>query len=172
MIAYENDLNNPAAGVQAHGPGAPFQIFAGSCAANEFCVESTLGFLTNRVFCISSHSFYLLAHNQVAGESTVGSSWVGIPPNNNNAYGVEAILTGVNPQQSVFASNLNLQAQASTTIHDIPAWRTVENGTSYCADCSSIGLEITPKSIQRFQLNVELPAGVTVGEMWLTSWIP
>ena len=171
MSAYENDLNNPTVGVQSPGLGAPFQIFTGSCAANEFCVESTVGFLTKRVFCISSHSFYLLAQNELTEESAASSSLVGLSPGRNNAYAVEAILTMMNPQTSLFTSSLSLQAQLSTIIHGTLVWRMVENGTSHCLDCSSIGLNVVSNSVQRFQLNVGLPANVTTGDVWLTSWI-
>ena len=170
MTAYENDLNNPAAGIQAHGPGAPFRVFAASCAPNEFCVESRVRFLTNRIFCISSHSFHVLARDEIATKSIVSSSRVGLSSDYDQSYAIEAILTSIHPQKSVFASNLNLQAQISTMVHDRPLWQALN--TSQCVNCSSIGLDVISSSIQRFQLDVDLPVGVTTGDVWLTSWIP
>ena len=87
-------------------------------------------------------------------------------------YSVEAIVTTLDAQQSLSTSNLEIQAQKSTLVHDAPLWQTLADGMNRCNSCGSVGLSVVPNGTQRFLLDVSLAAGITAGKIWFTAWQP
>ena len=87
-------------------------------------------------------------------------------------YAVEAVMTGTKTQESIFAKNLEIQAQKASFVHGGLLWMTVDDGLGRCSGCAGVGIGMVPNGTQRLLLNTGLAAGVTAGNIWLTAWKP
>ena len=89
----------------------------------------------------------------------------------NSLYSVEAVMTGTDSHQTLYASSIDIQAQKYNLVHDIPLWQTLEGGASQCSDCASVGIDRLPYGTQRISVNTTFPAGTTGGTLYLTSFL-
>ena len=171
------------AGYCSRSPHTEHAFFRGDCYATEFCVDTGRQFtFDDTAFCISTHDFTLFAGTAVKGKVGVGAGigQLGIPPTeasgSQKVYAVEALLTGMDGQKSVFAESVSVQAMRYGVVHGRPLWVPVngEDGTGQCSKCASVGVGKVPDGTGRFDVSMVLGAGTIATEvvLWLTSFKP
>ncbi|MCJ1238362.1 hypothetical protein MMC14_006351 [Varicellaria rhodocarpa] len=156
-----------------------YNIFAGQCNPDELCVDTFFpNGLHSTAFCITQADFipYIQVEYDKKVEATLAAELAELgfflSDDADTQYSVEAVVTSANTQESLSTSNLKIQAQKSTIVHDAPLWQTLAGGMNRCSGCGSVGLSVLPNGTQRFLLDVSLAAGVTAGKIWLTAWKP
>ena len=82
---------------------------------------------------------------------------------------MEAVLTGLNISESMFASSLRMSAQTSDTSNNVQTWRSQVGGTIVCTDCARIVIAPVPARTQRFVLSVVLDAAAAGGLLFLSQ---
>ena len=108
-------------------------------------------------------------------QKTISSGVVtaGFNPRSHNGDGmhvaVEAVLTDVDKQTSLFATSHVIQAQWYNATRGI--WRTVAQGSNDCLKCASLRLEPFPTTAQRVKVDVVLPESMPAGLLWLASYL-
>ena len=78
-------------------------------------------------------------------------------------------MTGLDNTISVYARSLQIQAQTVDTLHDTQTWRTLVNGSSECANCSSVAIQPVPAGTDRIKVNVILEGAAAAGLLYLAS---
>ena len=159
---------------------------------------STVTVLCRAAYCVSTQNFVAIARDEQDKEveggvgSTVTADFVG---QRGGARTVEAVVTGVQNETSLFAQSIEMQAQINDAIFHMDLWRTVSlfipilesswgdilmnfilmtyaqvvNGTSECSNCSSIALQPFPLKARRIKVHVVFPAAMTSGILYLAS---
>lgn len=141
-------------------------INEGRCANDEICVGSEeIGETTPvQAYCVSTDNFVRIGQGPSA--SSLAASFNPAVYNNSGSHlTVEAVITSLNKQSSVFAASVVMQAQAYDTV-----WRTVAGGSNDCLRCSSLTLAPFPLTAQRVKIDVELSEGNPAGLLWLASF--
>lgn len=158
---------------------SPMHYTQARCAANEICVGSEEGDGTTplQAHCVSTTDFVPIGPNPSSshGQQTVSSGVVtaGFDPSsravNGQQVAIEAVLTHVDKQTSLFATSHVIQAQWYNATRGI--WRTVAQGSNDCIECSSLRLEPFPSTAQRVKVSVVLPESMPAGLLWLASYL-
>ena len=141
-------------------------ISEGRCANDEICVgsEDIGGANPIQAYCVSTDNFVRIGRGPSA--SSLAASFNTAVYNNSGSHlTVEAVITSLNKQSSVFAASVVMQAQAYDTV-----WRTVAEGSIDCLRCSSLTLAPFPLTAQRVKIDVELSEGNPAGLLWLASF--
>lgn len=81
----------------------------------------------------------------------------------------EAVLTGQNMNESIFAESLRMSAQTLDMSNNVHHWRSQVGGTTGCRDCARILIAPVPERTQRIVMNIVLKAGAAGGLLFLSS---
>lgn len=150
----------------------------GNCARHEICIDGVEhphpapGELVETAYCVSAQNFVRIAQDQRAHltpSSTTNAVFTAQYHPGSGRHIVEAVMTGLDARQSVFASTLRIEAQSFIMASSGPVWRCLLGGLFECSNCSSMGFFPVPDGTQRIQVAVTLPAMVAGGLLYLAS---
>ena len=79
---------------------------------------------------------------------------------------VEALLTGLNNNTSVFAKSLEMKPQVQGLVSGEMQWSTLSAGASSCIDCASLDISEVPAGTQRILVHATLPTTVTAALLY------
>ncbi|KAL8813713.1 MAG: hypothetical protein Q9200_000050 [Gallowayella weberi] len=103
-------------------------------------------------------NFIRIVTDRVSHKTIPGT--IGTPFNapNGKKMAMEAVLTGQNTSESMFAASLRMSAQTSDTWNNVQSWRFQKDGTAVCTNCARILIAPVPAKTQRFVIHVVLDA--------------
>ncbi|KAL8685763.1 MAG: hypothetical protein Q9224_005684, partial [Gallowayella concinna] len=105
-----------------------------------------------------------VSHKTIPG--TIGTT-VKVPYGRKMA--MEAVLTGQNSSESMFATSLRMSAQTSDTVNNVQNWHSQQGGLAVCTNCARILIAPVPANTQRIVINVVLDAAAVGGLLFLSQ---
>lgn len=120
-------------------------------------------------YCVSADNFRKIAEDHLAHKTIPGTIGVKYSVPEGKSMAFEAVLTGQNMHESIFASSLRISAQTSDTSNNVQTWRSQAGGTAVCTDCARILIAPVPEKTQRIVMNIVLKAGAAGGLLFLSS---
>lgn len=124
---------------------------------------------TSNAYCAGVDNFVKIAQDQVSHETVPGRIGLKFSAPAGKTMALEAVLTGQNMSQSVFAASLHMSAQASDSSYNVQSWRSQVGGIATCTDCARILVAPVPVRTQRVVIDVVLKAGAAGGLLFLSS---
>ena len=124
---------------------------------------------TLKAYCVTAEHFVKIAVN--AQSHAVGPNTIGHKYNapDGKAMAVEAVLTGPDMTQSMFAARLEMRAQTSDSLSNVQAWRSQVGGVTACTDCARVLIAPVPQKTQRIVIKVILDGAALGGRLFLSS---
>ncbi|KAL8944982.1 MAG: hypothetical protein Q9211_000415 [Gyalolechia sp. 1 TL-2023] len=150
------------------------------CAPTEVCIQgipkqnppSPSGQWTPptlRAYCVGVDNFVKIAQSPVSYKTVPGMIGVKFTAPAGKTMAVEAVLTGQNMTETIFAASLRMSAQTSDSSNNVQTFRSQAGGTAQCTDCARILVAPVPTRTQRVIINIVLKAGATGGLLFLSS---
>ena len=136
-----------------------------NCQTDEICVD---GIGSEKAYCVSHQNFVRIQRDQSTQTTTPSEIEASFTPAAGTQYAVEALLTGPSSSISIFAANLDLEAQRLTMVNGAQVWRALDGGRSQCSNCASVNILNVPVGTQRIYMNVALQAPITSGLLYLS----
>ncbi|KAL9012833.1 MAG: hypothetical protein Q9173_002425 [Seirophora scorigena] len=122
-----------------------------------------------KAYCVATDSFQRIAQDAATHKTVPAAVDVKYSAPEGESVAVEAVLTGTNMSESLFAESLRMSAQTSDALHDVPTWRSQVGGTVVCADCARVLIAPVPPETERIVMQVVLKAGAGGGLLFLSS---
>ncbi|MCJ1229790.1 hypothetical protein MMC12_006460 [Toensbergia leucococca] len=159
----------------------PTVVVSEACTHAEICVDAaTNAERRQTALCISFEDFIKYAQTRlehssltdvthlsnIASTSTSFMS-ASIAP---SLYSVDAVMTGRDPHQTLWASSMKIEAQKFSMVHSQPLWQTIAGGAAQCEDCASVGIDAVPLGTQRLSVTTALQVGSSIGFLYLTTF--
>ena len=120
-------------------------------------------------YCVSTDNFVRLAPSVLDQEAGSKGTAVGVISAARSLHDAEVVMTGLDHQTSVVATRLNIEAQTSQLVHEMPVWRTLVGGKFQCENCASVVIAPVPTGTKRLYFNAQLPAGAKEALLYLVS---
>ncbi|KAL8673003.1 MAG: hypothetical protein Q9168_002564 [Polycauliona sp. 1 TL-2023] len=150
------------------------------CAEHEICVRGIPKYNpplpngqlvppTLKAYCVSTDHFVKLGTSRTSHKTIPGTIATSYKAPMGQTMAMEAILTGLNVSESIFASSLGMSAQTSDTSNNVQTWRSQVGGTAVCRECARILIAPVPAKTQRFVMNVVLEAAAAGGLLFLSQ---
>lgn len=150
------------------------------CAPTEVCIQgipkrnlpSPSGQWTPptlKAYCVGVESFIKIAQSRVSHKTVPGTIGVKFTAPAGKTVALEAVLTGQNMSESIFAASLRMSAQTSDSSYNVQTFRSQAGGTAVCTDCTRIVIAPVPARTQRVIINIVLKAGAAGGLLFLSS---
>ncbi|KAI4259683.1 MAG: hypothetical protein LQ352_000616 [Teloschistes flavicans] len=149
------------------------------CLPNEVCIQGIpkqnpslpSGQLvppTSRAYCVQADNFVRIAADQLSHTTRPSfvSTKFSVPADQKVA--VEAVLTGPDKTESIFAAKLEISAQTSDTSNNVQTWRSQVGGTTMCTQCARALIAPVPSKTQRIVVKAVLEATAVGGLLFLT----
>ncbi|KAL9585659.1 MAG: hypothetical protein Q9212_001396 [Teloschistes hypoglaucus] len=149
------------------------------CMPNEVCIQGIpkqnsllldgqFAPPTSKAYCVQADNFVRIAEDQLSHTTSPGivSKKFSVPADQKVA--VEAVLTGPEKTQSIFAAKLEISAQTSDTSNNVETWRSQVGGTSVCTHCARAWIAPVPSKTQRIVVKAVLEATAAGGLLFLT----
>ncbi|KAL8911004.1 MAG: hypothetical protein Q9172_007749 [Xanthocarpia lactea] len=155
-------------------------VYYRRCAAREICVRGIpkpnpplpTGQLrppTMKAYCVGTEHFVRIGVNRATHKTLPGTIATQYKAPEGKTMAMEAVLTGLNISESMFASSLRMSAQTSDISNNVQTWRSQVGGTIVCTDCARIVIAPVPARTQRFVLSVVLDAAAAGGLLFLSQ---
>ncbi|KAI4113018.1 MAG: hypothetical protein LQ345_005925 [Seirophora villosa] len=122
-----------------------------------------------KAYCVATDSFQRIAQDAATHKTVPPAVGVKYSAPEGQSMAVEAVLTGTNMSESLFARSLRMSAQTSDALHDVRTWRSQVGGTAACADCARVWIAPVPSGTERIVLQVVLKTGTVGGLLFLSS---
>ncbi|KAI4089056.1 MAG: hypothetical protein LQ344_005627 [Seirophora lacunosa] len=122
-----------------------------------------------KAYCVATDSFQRIAQDAATHKTVPPAVGVKYSAPEGQNVAVEAVLTGTNMSESLFARSLRMSAQTSDALHDVRTWRSQVGGTAACADCARVWIAPVPSGTERIVLQVVLKTGAVGGLLFLSS---
>ena len=150
------------------------------CAQTELCIQGIpkpnpslpngqLVPPTLKAYCVEKENFFRIAEDQKSQKTVPERIGAKFTAPKGKTMAVEAVMTGQNTSDSMFAASLRLSAQTSEISNNVQTWRSQVGGTAVCTDCARILIAPVPEKTQRLVIDIALKAGVTGGLLFLSS---
>ncbi|KAL8943538.1 MAG: hypothetical protein Q9216_000996 [Gyalolechia sp. 2 TL-2023] len=150
------------------------------CASTEVCIQgipkenppSPSGQQTPptlKAYCVALESFVKIAQSPVSHKTTPGRIGAKFTAPAGTTMAVEAVLTGQNMSESIFAASLRMSAQTSDSSNNVQTFRSQAGGTAVCTDCARVLIAPVPARTQRVIIDVVLKTGTAGGLLFLSS---
>ncbi|MCJ1228050.1 hypothetical protein MMC12_004710 [Toensbergia leucococca] len=118
----------------------------------------------NLAYCVNNLNFVKIAQSQLDWMTKPESVTVPYVPVGDAK--VEALLTGLNNNTSVFAKSLEMKPQVQGLVSGEMQWSTLSAGASSCIDCASLDISEVPAGTQRILVHATLPTTVTAALLY------
>lgn len=150
------------------------------CAQTEVCIQGIpkqnpplpdgqLAPPTLKAYCVGADDFIKIAQEQSSHKTVPGTIGAKFTAPRGKTMAVEAVLTGQNMSESMFAASLKMSAQTSDKSNNVETWRSQVGGTAACTDCARILIAPVPERTQRVIVDIVLKAGAAGGLLFLSS---
>ena len=150
------------------------------CAESEICVRGIpkrnpplpngqLVPPTMKAYCVSTNQFVRIGMDRASQKTTPGTISSQYKAPEGTMMAMEAVLTGLNVSESIFASSMRMSAQTADTSNNVQTWRSQVGGSVVCTDCARILVAPVPARTQRFVINVVLDAAAAGGLLFLSQ---
>ena len=175
LRSYCEFFGPPSETVSCCRKGRRGQYFRASCAENEICVNHVVHFpsygITDKPYCVSHNNFVNIAISQLQDHEDADSSSLHLPPTNDDAYSLAAVLVTTNGGLLVNSSSITIKEQKTELIHNVPMVPTLPGGIEKCRDCSRIGIPSIIQGTQKILFTIPLPFNVASAVLLVTSLI-
>ncbi|KAL8974204.1 MAG: hypothetical protein Q9197_001547 [Variospora fuerteventurae] len=150
------------------------------CAPSEICIQGIpkrrpplpngqLVPPSQKAYCVATDNFRRLAQDATTHKTVPAAVGVKYSVPAGKQLAVEAVLTGQNMSESIFAESLQMSAQTSDEAYAVRTWRSQVGGTAVCTDCARVLIAPVPPETERIVLSVVLKAGAAGGLLFLPS---
>ncbi|KAL9627028.1 MAG: hypothetical protein Q9204_006860 [Flavoplaca sp. TL-2023a] len=124
---------------------------------------------TLTAYCVATEHFIRIGVNRASHKTSPGTIATPYKAQEGKMMAMEAVLTGLKPTKSIFASSLRMSAQTSDTSNNVQTWRSQAGGTAVCTNCARILIAPVPVRTQRIVMNVVLDAAAAGGLLFLSQ---
>ncbi|KAI4185711.1 MAG: hypothetical protein L6R41_003969 [Letrouitia leprolyta] len=124
---------------------------------------------SKKAYCAGMDNFVKIAQDVVSHKTVPGQIGLKFSAPTGKTMALEAVLTGQNMNESMFAASLRMSAQTSDPSYNVQTWRSQVGGTATCTDCARILIAPVPARTQRVIVDVVLKAGAAGGLLFLPS---
>ncbi|KAL8891733.1 MAG: hypothetical protein Q9215_001271 [Flavoplaca cf. flavocitrina] len=178
--SYCREEMSPQAYVIVCNDGYDHSWYMRRCAEREICVrgipkpnlplpDGQLVPPTLTAYCVATEHFIRIGVNRASHKTSPGTIATPYKAQGGKMMAMEAVLTGLKPTKSIFASSLRMSAQTSDTANNVQTWRSQAGGTAVCSDCARILIAPVPVRTQRIVMNVVLDAAAAGGLLFLSQ---
>ncbi|KAL8720674.1 MAG: hypothetical protein Q9225_002503 [Loekoesia sp. 1 TL-2023] len=124
---------------------------------------------TLKAYCVGVDRFIKIVQSQLSHKTVPGTIGTKFTAPKGETMAVEAVMTGQNMSESIFAASLKMSAQTSDISYNVQTWRSLVGGTAACTDCARILIAPVPEKTQRVVIDIVLKAGAAGGLLFLSS---
>ncbi|KAL8869791.1 MAG: hypothetical protein Q9174_004005 [Haloplaca sp. 1 TL-2023] len=160
--------------------GLDYSWYFRRCTPSEICIQGVpkqnpplpdgqLVPPTLKAYCVTAEHFVKIAVNAQTHATTPNTIGQKYTAPDGKIMAVEAVLTGPDMTQSIFAARLEMRAQTSDSLSNVQAWRSQVGGVTACTDCARVLIAPVPQKTQRIVIKVILEAAALGGRLFLSS---
>ncbi|KAL8768691.1 MAG: hypothetical protein Q9209_005109 [Squamulea sp. 1 TL-2023] len=178
--SYCREEVSPQAYVIVCADGADHSWYFRRCAETEICVRGVpkpnpplpngqLVPPSPIAYCVRTDYFIRIGISRATHKAIPGTIWDRYKAPEGKTMAMEAVLTGQNISESIFATSFRVSAQTSDTSYNVRTWRSQVGGTAACTDCAQISIARVPAKTQRIVVDIVLDAAAEGGWLFLSQ---